>query len=506
MAGRLDFTFNFTQPQHSERTRPHQDQALRILVLGDFTGRENRGVMQAGDVAARPLVAVDVDNFDDVMFRFAPQLNLPLGERAVASESVEFKCLDDFHPDALFERLSVFDALRATRARLQDTAHFAQAAAELRLAAHEHAAAQPVRDEDKAAMFERLLGRGPVTAAEMRVPAPSPQIDIQGLIRDIVAPYIVPDPDPRQAQYLAAVELAISDHMRGVLHHPAFQALEARWRGLHWLVSRLETDETLQVSLLDVTRSELSADIDNAERAEDAGICRLLLEKGGGTLGGAPWSLMVGLYTFDHTADDAELLAALGALAAQAGAPFIGAAAPAVVGCRSFVDAPHPRNWTHEDNDAAQRWHALRASAVAPWIGLALPRFLLRLPYGPRTDDIEAFAFEEMPPQRPHEAYLWGNPALACAFLIGLAFTRQGWAMSPGDVLEVDDLPAHIYEEDGESTMQPCGEVLLSETAAEAVLALGVMPLVSYRARNAVRVLRFQSLADPPTSLAGAWQ
>ena len=78
--------------------------------------------------------------------------------------------------------------------------------------------------------------------------------------------------------------------------------------------------------------------------------------------------------------------------------------------------------------------------------------------------------------------------------------------MQPGDVLEIEDLAAHTYAEDGEAKLYPCAEVHLSERAADAMLARGVMPLASFRNRNAVRLIRFQSLSDPPTPLVGAWK
>jgi type VI secretion system protein ImpC len=148
----------------------------------------------------------------------------------------------------------------------------------------------------------------------------------------------------------------------------------------------------------------------------------------------------------------------------------------------------------------------LRTSAVAPWLGLALPRILLRLPYGQKTDPIDSFAFEEMPGGRDPEAYLWGNPAYVCARLIAAAFAENGWDFSPGDVLELGDCPAHVYEDAGERRMQPATEILLSERATEEILAHGPMPLLGHRQRNAIRLARFQSLADPPMALAGAWR
>src|SRR5262249_47555022 len=115
------------------------------------------------------------------------------------------------------------------------------------------------------------------------------------------------------------------------------------------------------------------------------------------------------------------------------------------------------------------------------------------------------FDFEEMPAESPHEGYLWGNPAVACVYLLAEAFSRYGWNFRPGVIQEISGLPAHVYQEDGESQVKPCAEVLLTRRAMEKILDLGPMPLLSLQGRDAVQLARFQSLADPVTSLAGRW-
>jgi type VI secretion system protein ImpC len=258
--------------------------------------------------------------------------------------------------------------------------------------------------------------------------------------------------------------------------------------------------------LLDVTKAELMACVQAARgNLESTALYRLLVERAGGTLGGEPWSLLMGDYTFGAAGEELELLAALGALGSQAGAPFLAAASPSLLGCASLVDTPDPHDWRSLDGEALRGFGALRRSAAAPWIGLALPRILLRLPYGKSTDPVEQLEFEELPPARNHEAYLWGNPALACAQLIGQSFLARGWDMEPGDAQDLDDLPAHVFQQDGERHLQPCAEVLLTERAGEAILSHGLMALLSYKNRNAVRLMRFQSIAQPSSPLAGPW-
>ncbi|MBI4241705.1 MAG: type VI secretion system contractile sheath large subunit [Candidatus Rokubacteria bacterium] len=485
---------------------------MRILLMSDLSGRGHRGVHDAGPARAdRSVVAVDVDSFDKVFARLAPALRLPLRDAGAPETVVEFHRLEDFHPDELYQRLDLFQTYRGMRRRVLDPVTFGEAAAELRreragqpeAIAHTGAGAsrppgQAFREDDRA-MLERLLGKSAAAGGPQRV-------DISRFLRRIVEPYIAPEKDPQQDELVMLVDEATSAQMRQVMHHPAFQALEAAWRSVHRLVTSLEIGEDLKLYLLDLSRQELEADVLAAGRdLEQSALFRVLVKEGSRAAGDQPWSLLVGDYSFGADAKDASLLAALGAIASQTGGPFLAAADHYVLGCRSLAESPDPRDWKPGDFGAARAWEALRRGSVASWIGLALPRVLLRLPYGRRTDAAEQFGFEEMPQSPDHEAYLWGNPAFACALLLARSFLERGWAMQPGDLLEIGDLPAHTYEEGGERRMTPCAEVFLTERAADAILSQGVMPLLSRRDSNAARLLRFQSVADPPAALSGPW-
>jgi len=415
-------------------------------------------------------------------------------------------------------KLELFQDLRALRNRLTDATTFPQAKADLlRIVQTEHAAQLSAHSSDEKELalaevesddetFERLLGKQQGVDKSSGGRQTQSQAVIQELIKGIVKPYVVSDAEPFQDQYVAAVDEAMGKKMRDVLHHPEFQALEALWRSVYTLVSGLETGEELKLYLLDISKQELIDDIKVAQdQLELSQLYKLLVEKDAGTLGGESWSLLVGDYTFTTDNEDLSLLASLGAISSQAGGPFISAADASLLGCQSVVSTPDPRVWQYKDNEAKQNWLALRQSAVAAWIGLAHPRVLLRLPYGKNSDALDHFEFEELGSEREHESYLWGNPAFACALLIGEAYQNRGWSMMPGDILDVQDLPAYSFEENGEVKMMACAEGFLTEHAAETMLDRGLMPLVSYRNRNAVRLMRFQSIAEPIKALAGPW-
>jgi type VI secretion system protein ImpC len=444
MPANLSFDFQPATGRARDTSAP-----FRLLLIGDFSGRP---ADQKAPLARRPVMRVDVDNFDAVLQRIAP-----------VQRDIAFATLDDFHPDALFDRMPVFAALRQTRRRLLDPASFAQAAAEL-------GAAPLATSSGGSDLLAGLLGGKPAA----NPPAAS---GIDALIRQVVAPHVVPDIQPQQSALLAAVDAAVAEQMRQLLHDSGFQALEANWRGVQWLVSRLELDETLQLQLFDASRDELLADLVAAQgQPLRSGLHQALVENTGAREPG--WDLCAALYSFGPAATDIGLLAALGLLAAQAGGPVLAAGDTAL----ALAEAP-----------ALAGWQALRRSQAAPWLGLTAPRLLLRLPYGKRSDPASHFAFEEFSGSPGHEQLLWGSGALAAALLI----------CRGGSAVQIDDLPAYSFERDGEMQLQPCAEQLLSEQAGQALLGAGLMPLLSHRNRNAVTLMRLVSIADPPQALAG---
>ncbi|MDF1554324.1 MAG: type VI secretion system contractile sheath large subunit, partial [Deferrisomatales bacterium] len=443
MPTRLEFKFDLG------RATPPRDEggarrgAMRLLVMGDFSGRP---AAERPPLASRPTQRVDLDNLDDVLRRLAPRLTLPSGE-------LRFEEIEDFHPDALYSRFGLFDALRQARGK------------------------PPAAPGD---LLDSLLGKPAKAAA----PA-APSTGIDAFIHRIVAPHIVPDAAAQTQSYTAAVDSAIAEQMRQLLHDPAFQRLEAAWRGVQWLIFSLELNEDLQLHLFDVSRDELVADVVAAQgQPARTGLYGALADRWRNAPGGEGWSALVGLYRFGTGDADIGLLAALGLVAAQAGGPLLAEADPTLAG---------------DDNPALVSWQTLRRSDAAPSIGLAAPRILLRQPYGKDSDPIAAFGFEEFVGTPAHEEFLWGNPGLAVALLIGRAFSARGWQFEPGDEREIGELPAYVVVQDGEKELQACAERYLGERGGQALLKAGLMPVLSHRHRNAVTVMRFQSVAEPAT-------
>lgn len=491
--------------------RPSSETPFCVAILGDFSGRANRKLSNSQTIGKRRSVHVDRDNFDEVLASFGAEIELPLGNSG--SLRLRFSDLDDFHPDRVFEHLEAFGKLRDLRARLQSPSTFKQAAEELGLrpAASADAAPSPADSPRAVAPSATRLASGSLLddmieqtesrASEAR-PKRAPD-EVREFAQRAAAKYLVETPDPRQGEILAVMDRAIGRLMRAVLHNPDFQALEAIWRATFLLVRQLETSSQLKLSLIDISKEELAADLSSGTDLRETGAYRLLVEKSVETPGAEPWAVIVGNYNFSAQKDDAVVVSQMARIARRAGAPFLAGASAQLLGCASLAATPRPREWSASIDPSC--WSELRHLPESEAVGLALPRFLLRLPYGKKTSPLETFDFEEFPDLPTHEDYLWGNPAFLVALLLGQSFSEAGWEMRPGMVTEVDRMPLHIYERDGVSEPKPCAEVLLTEDAVERIIEEGLIPLVSFKNRDSVRLARFQSIAAPLRPLAGRW-
>jgi type VI secretion system protein ImpC len=488
---------NLVAEEEGGASIPEIERLFRVAILGDFSARSNRGLFRKGaDLAGQRLHSIDRDNFDEVIAGLGVEIHLPVAGANHPPVKTRFSELDDFHPDHLFERVNVFRSLTEMIQGLDSSPLPSGARSGVNTA--EEAFEPNLSEFTQGSLLDEMIQE-----TEKR-----PKLSgWDAFLQKVAEPHLVPDIDPQQKELMASVSAISSKLMAAILHFPDFQSMEAAWRGVHFLISRLEMENGIQIYLIDVSKDELAADLREAKNLRSTGSYQLLVEKAVDALGEKPWALLAGNYTFDQTLEDAELLTQLGRMARQLGAPFISAANPHLLGCESLAETPDPEQWKWKpDKKAKQAWESLRKNREAPYLGLVLPRFLLRLPYGPGTDPVNSFDFEEMASEPQHGHYLWGNPCFAGILLLSQAFLHYGWNLHPGLIQEIGDLPLHIYKKEGEPRVKPCGEVVLTERAGEMILEKGLMPLLSSQSRDILRLGRFQSLAAPPTPLAGQWK
>lgn len=463
---------------------------FRLLISGNLSGRRPL----AKPLDQRKPIEIDRDNFDEVLAKIAPTVSLknPAGGGDIV---LSFRELDDFEPDRLFQRLAIFDDLRTLQSQLSKPSTFPQAAAKIQAWANilESSTAPAPKSELSAAdILAQVLEERPEPVST-NLPASS---DWQQFLSSIVKPQLVEKTDPRLADFEAVVEEAIGASMRSILHHPEFQALEAAWRSVFLLVKRLPTDENLKLFVLDASLAEWQADV-ASEDLMGSVFVREVIQKAETK----PWAAFVSLETFGRSVADLETLASMNLLAAHAQTPVLAAASPQLFGCPSLASDPDPRDW-QPDSSIAGAYQMIRVLPHARFLGLVVPRFLLRLPYGKDATRTEAFSFEENP---RHDDYLWGSGAVAAALLLAEGFVASGWGLNPDDVRQISGLPVHVYDDDGERTMKPCAEVHLRESALEAITEQGLMVLASVADRDAIRLVRFQSAAEGMQSLVGRW-
>lgn len=454
--------------------KPSASRPFRILILGDFSGRGNRNVTEPVRWTPR---RVDRDNFDEVLASMGPMLRL--GEKGGRVHlEFHFREMEDFHPDRIFERAACFHTLREARRVLTQPG-----GAGWQKAMREGSKEAPL---EIAQLTSGSLLDDILEGSTEERPAAARRIGaFEEFIERTVAPHLTPPADPQHAQKLLEVDSAATELMRAILHHTDFQKLEAAWRSVLFLVRHLEIGEDLRLYLIDISKDELAEDLHATRNVGHSQLYRLLVEEAAHTLGAEPWAIVAGDYTFGRSAEEARMLLRLSEVMRAAGAAFLAEADPT--------------------SEPTEEWDAVRRSPSASWVGLALPRFLLRLPYGKDTSSLESFNFEEMPSPPEHPRYLWGNPAFACVCLLGEAFCEEGWNFRPGSIREIRGLPLHVYEEGGEKRLKPCAEVWMTEEEAEGVMDQGFMPLASLKNQDAVLLLRFQSIADPPAGLSGPW-
>jgi type VI secretion system ImpC/EvpB family protein len=507
----MSFTIGRAGAAAARRDEDGQGSLFRVLVLGDFSGRASRQAERDAPPTFKPTV-VDIDTLDAVLARVAPQVQLELPQAPGAPLRFSLNALDDFEPDALYARFPLLARLRDLRSRLSNPATFEQAAAELRADERPAAAVAPppgapAADEDTASTMARLLGGSmPSPTAPARA-APSVASAVDDLIRRAVAPHVVPATAHLQQPLIDSVDRAIGDTVRAVLGHPHWRSLEGAWRSVDHFVRHVEMDgqvllEIVDASAADLLQSLMAAGGDAAAMPLAKTLKARRLHEGQEE----GYALVVGLYEFGPSAPELALLAGLGALAAGEGAVFIGSGAPAL----ALIDAPEV--WSEfvpagqADAAAQARWKALRASWVAPHVGLVWPQVLGRLPYGARTQPVSAFSFEELPGKVEHRDLPWRLAALDAAALLAQGYVRDGWDLAPEDSVEIEDLPAFTDRSGDDPRFQAVAELFMTERQAQAVMANGVMALISHRALPHARLAGWRSIASSSTpGLKGRW-
>ncbi|MCW8139300.1 MAG: type VI secretion system contractile sheath large subunit [Planctomycetota bacterium] len=265
---------------------------------------------------------------------------------------------------------------------------------------------------------------------------------------------------------VAEIDRKLSAQVDEILHHEQFQKLESAWRGLKLVVDRTDFRENVKLELLNVSKEDLLADFEDSPEIVQSGLYKTMYTNEFGQFGGSPYGAMIGNYDFGPGPQDVALLGKIGSVAAMSHCPFIAAAGPQFFGIESFEELPNLKDLQAVfEGPQYAKWHAFRESDDARNVGLTVPRFLLRLPYGKDTDPVKAFEYTEQVAGN-HKAYLWGNTSFSFATRLAESFAKYRWCpniIGPQSGGTVNDLPLHQYEAMGEIQTKIPTEVLISD-------------------------------------------
>lgn len=265
---------------------------------------------------------------------------------------------------------------------------------------------------------------------------------------------------------LAAIDEKVSKQVDAILHHPDFQRIESAWRSLKFLIDRTDFRENIKISILNVSKQDLLADFEDAPEIPETGLYRHVYTAEYGQFGGQPFGSMIANYEFGPDAQDMKLLGYVASVASMAHAPFIAAASEDFFGIDQFSDLAGLKDIKAIlDGPRYAKWQSFRESEDARYVGLTLPKFLLRLPYGPDTIPTKSFHYRESVGSGD-SSFSWGNTAFAFASRLTDAFAKFRWCanvIGPQGGGAVDDLPMYTYEAMGAIQNKIPTQVLISE-------------------------------------------
>lgn len=505
-----DTDFESKVTLESENAGTIAEPPFHILLLGDWSGSGNKS-----DLSQRRPIAIDRDNFDDVMRKLNVRIDLDLSGDGKDLLPLRFTELEDFHPDRIFQQISLFSNLRDVRRRLLSPDTFNEAAKEVS-SWHGIADSKKIQEEavakrtsqetsfvDSANLLDKILSKpGEPTISK---PQLAEKTDLSELLGKLVKPYLVEIDESEQAKLIAAVDEATGDLMRLILHNNSFQDLEAAWRGLYFLIRKVETDVDLKIHLLDASKDEIADNLKSVNNLTDSYLYKWLIQETIETPGGEPWAVIGGNYAFGLNIDDIAMLIRVGKLANNANAPFISYLKPEAPNISSTAKYPNPESWSFlYKSTEGKLWTTLRTLPESAYLGLVIPRFLARLPYGNKTEPLESFSFEEFSALPSHDDYLWANPSFVCLLLLAQSYRSNGWEMERF-YQDIEGLPIHFYQEGDETVTKSCVEVIMTVNACEEILKQGLMPLISFKNSDRIRLARLQSISSPLMALRGRW-
>jgi len=301
----------------------------------------------------------------------------------------------------------------------------------------------------------------------------------------------------------------IDAQLNEVLHNEVFQQIEANWTSLYDLIKNTDFKANIQLSLLDISKEEAAEDLElNFTDIAGSELFKKLYIAEYDQYGGAPYGGIVGLYDFKNTPGDMLWLESMGKIAAASHAPFVGNLSPQFfAGCDTMADVAQLRDVEGMlDTPRYSRWAKLRNTDVAGYLGLTMPRYIVREPYNNDTNPADTIKFTEKVRGDDQSEYLWGPSSMLFARNLVKSFASSGWCQyirGPKGGGLVDGLPVHPYNVRGEEELRLPVEITIPDFRELELANSGIIPLIQKKGSSdavffsAQSVKRAKRLVDP---------
>jgi type VI secretion system protein ImpC len=281
-------------------------------------------------------------------------------------------------------------------------------------------------------------------------------------------------------EMIADLDKKLCRQVDAILHQPAFQKMESAWKSLKFLVDRTDFRENNRIEILNVSKQKLLEDFEDAPEVTKSGLYKTAYTNEFGQFGGQPYGSIIANYEMNPGPQDIKLLQNVAAVASMAHAPFIASAGPEFFGVDDFSKLPNLKDLASiYEMPQFTKWNSFRESEDARFVGLTVPRFMLRLPYGPSTVPSKKFNYQE-DVSAGNNSFLWGNASFAFASRLSASFAQYRWntnIIGPQGGGAVNDLPIYNYEAMGEIQSKIPTEILISERREFELAEQGFMAL-----------------------------
>lgn len=330
---------------------------------------------------------------------------------------------------------------------------------------------------------------------------------------------VVYNMDPEQGRFdkatiqelIADIDMLVEYQLNEVIHHPEFQMMEANWTAIQDLVRHTNFKANIGLSLLDITKEEAFEDLE-LNYADIAGseLFKKIYIAEYDQYGGAPFGGIIGLYDFANTPDDILWLRGIGKVATAAHAPFIGNLSPRFLGCETMAEVSQLRDIEGMlDTPKYSAWNDLREEEVAAYIGLTMPRVIIRTPYNAETNPVRGMTFNEHIDGRHDEQYLWAPASVLFARNLVHSFENSGWCQhirgpKGGGLLK--GLSSHQFNIRGEDEVRLPVEISIPDFRELELANSGIIPLIQKKGSSdavffsAQSIKRSHQLKDPKDS------